>query len=160
MTYETGETQVPQGEIQVFKEGGQAELFRQPGVRLRFGDLRDRLIGNPVDQDSGAVYVQTVNDHGGRKSYHFDAFHMIDADRPWLVATLDRFPVDDPAHDITVGQAWDSPLGVTERVAGVVVPLNTQAYDPHAEVKPTTSPAFTGRQRLDDALSHLPNFGR
>ena len=146
---------LPKGELHAYKSGAVEEVYTSPGLRLNMAVLRHRMLMDVVAQQTGSIAVQTLAENGERKAYYFDALNMVDGSKPWLLARLDRFPIEDPSHDIVIGEPWASPLGDTEQVVGLARPY-THGYmqDQVVEHDGTLSPTTRGRQLIDAAVSH------
>jgi hypothetical protein len=163
MTHETPTPQTPAsphitGELRYFTDG-MDEVFDQAGTRFSMQALQERLLHNPVDYDTGSIMVVTRGDDGeGTRQFAFDTHHMIDTTQPWLVADLDRFSKYHAApakHNITVGDQWESPFGLTGEVVSVTAPRNSHAVPPEAARQPETyrSRAGLARRALDAAVN-------
>lgn len=138
------------GELRQYPTGQVDEVYKTIGLRFSMGELAARLSSDPL-AEMGCAYVQTVKDLDGRllrQRYYFDEHSIYD---PQLnqAAHLDGVKLDNTAFDITIGNAWETPIGVADgNVEAVVMPWTDGLHLSDASMG-EVSPLVRGREALD-----------
>lgn len=155
-SHETPPDLRPGGELRYYPEqGGRVDVvYKNPGETFGMAEIADFFGRDPVIQDSAAALIQVVGTDGRPQDFFMDRNIAVPAAQPWLLARLDKFPITDPSHNITVGQPWQSPFGVTGKVHAVVLPWNHGYRQDQVKEVPAGKVSRTeiGRRILDQLI--------
>jgi hypothetical protein len=87
------------------------EIVKTPSRTLNMGALAMRGLANPVDYDTGAIYVQTIDHRTGRRyQYSFNADGLVGHQTNEAQEVNPR-QMARSRFDITIGEKWRMPVG-------------------------------------------------